>query len=160
MTFKRWMYRGGRPHTLARVLNGGWARIHSTGILPKNYVTLDVLGRRSGKTVSLPLAMAVVDGRRYLVSMLGVNANWVLNVKAAGGRATLRHGGAEKVILTEVDAGQRAPILKEYLRIAPGARPHIPVDKDAPLSEFEPIAVDYPVFRVEPAETSQPAAGR
>ncbi|MCB0257175.1 MAG: nitroreductase family deazaflavin-dependent oxidoreductase, partial [Anaerolineae bacterium] len=69
MTFKRWMYRDGRPHTLAKVLNAGWARIHSLGLLPNYLVTLEVVGRKSGKIVSLPLAMAVVNGKRYLVSM-------------------------------------------------------------------------------------------
>jgi hypothetical protein len=43
----------------------------------------------------------------------------------------------------------RAPILKAYLQLAPGARPHIPVNKDAPVSEFEKIASKYPVFRLE-----------
>jgi hypothetical protein len=44
---------------------------------------------------------------------------------------------------------QRAPILKAYLRIAPGARPHMAISKDAPISQFETIAAQYPVFRVE-----------
>ncbi|MFZ2357888.1 MAG: nitroreductase/quinone reductase family protein [Anaerolineae bacterium] len=149
MTFKRWMYRGGHPHTLARILNWGWARIHSLGILPNYLVTLEVVGRRSGKTVSLPLAMTVLDGERYLVSMLGANASWVLNVKAAGGQATLRHGVTEHVMLQEVEVNRRAPILKAYLRRAPGARPHVPVDKNAPLPEFERIAADFPVFRLQ-----------
>jgi hypothetical protein len=39
--------------------------------------------------------------------------------------------------------------LKAYLQIAPGARPHIPIDKDAPISEFEKIASEYPVFKLE-----------
>jgi hypothetical protein len=38
--------------------------------------------------------------------------------------------------------------LKVYLERAPGARPHIAIDKDAPLSEFEKIAPALPVFRV------------
>ena len=29
--FKRWLYRGGRPHLLARALNRGWAIIHALG---------------------------------------------------------------------------------------------------------------------------------
>ncbi len=149
MAFKRWMYRGGRPHTLAKILNWGWAIIHSSGIFPNYLVTLEVIGRRSGKTVSFPLAMTVMNGERYLVSMLGADVNWVRNVEAAGGRATLRHGISEQVRLEEVAAGQRAPILKAYLRHAPGARPHIPVDPNAPLSEFEKIASQYPVFRLE-----------
>ena len=45
---------------------------------------------------------------------------------------------------------KRAPILKAYLQRAPGARPHVPVNKDAPLSEFEQVAAHVPVFRVVP----------
>src|SRR5512138_1612281 len=97
------MYRGGRPHTLAKILNRGWAIIHSSGIFPNYLVTLEVIGRRSGKTVSFPLAMTVMNGERYLVSMLGADANWVRNVEAAEGRATLRHGISEQVLLKEVE---------------------------------------------------------
>jgi hypothetical protein len=92
--------------------------------------------------------MAVMDGQRYLVSMLGEDVAWVRNVRAAGGRAVLRHGRRESVRLEEIPAGERAPVLKAYLQRAPGARPHVAVDKDAPLSEFERIATTFPVFRV------------
>ncbi len=92
--------------------------------------------------------MLVMNGERYLVSMLGADANWVKNLKAAGGKANLVHGIREEVILEDVDVPLRAPIIKAYLQIAPGARPHIPVDKDAPVSEFEKIALGFPVFRV------------
>ncbi len=149
MTFKRWMYRDGKPHTLAKALNWGWAIIHSWGILPNYFVTLEVVGRQSGKVISFPLVMVVVNGARYLVSMLGDEANWVKNVQAARGHATLRHGRIEHVVLEEVEVDRRAPILKAYLQRAPGARPHIPVSKDAPLAEFEKVAAQYPVFRVE-----------
>lgn len=155
MNLKRWLYRDGRPHGLAKLLNRGWALLHALGIAPNYLVTLEVMGRQSGKTVSLPLVMVVVDQERYLVSMLGENANWVRNVRAAGGRARLRHGVSEQVILEEVDASQRAPILKAYLRRAPGARPHLPVDKDAALAEFEPIAAAYPVFKVRKVDTGR-----
>jgi hypothetical protein len=131
------------------MLNRGWAALHARGIAPGWLVTLEVIGRRSGRVVSFPLVMAAVDGDRYLVSMLGNDVAWVRNVKAADGYATLRHGRAERVRLEEVAVERRAPILKEYLRRAPGARPHVPVDKDAPLAEFERIAAGFPVFRVE-----------
>ena len=32
--FKRWLYRGNRPHFLARTLNRGWAALHARGIAP------------------------------------------------------------------------------------------------------------------------------
>ena len=146
--FKRWLYQGGRPNALARAINRGFAMLHSLGVAPNYLVTLEVTGRRSGRTISFPLAMVVLDGERYLVSMLGAEASWVRNVRAAGGRATLRHGRTEQVQLEEVAIEQRSPILKAYLQKAPGARPHIPVHMDAPLEDFAAIAGQYPVFRV------------
>jgi deazaflavin-dependent oxidoreductase (nitroreductase family) len=122
------------------------------GISPNTYVTLEVTGRRSGKTISFPLVMTTIDGERYLVSMLGEDTNWVRNVRAAGGEAILRHGISEQVLLKEVEVGKRAPILKAYLQDAPGARPHIPVSKDAPVSEFEKFTSMYPVFRLKSVE--------
>jgi hypothetical protein len=111
-------------------------------------VTLEVVGRRSGRAISFPLVMAVVDSERHLVSMLGADVAWVRNLHAAGGHALLRHGRTERVRLEEVPVEKRGRVLKAYLRRAPGARPHIPVDKDAPLEEFEAMAPRIPVFRV------------
>jgi hypothetical protein len=150
MDILRWMYRDGHPNALAKFMNQGSALVYGLGISPNYLVTLEVVGRKSGKVISFPLVMTVIGGSRYLVSMLGENANWVCNLAATGGKARLRHGISEEVRLVEVDAAQRAPILKAYLQRAPGARPHIPVSKDAPLAEFEQIAAQYPVFRVEP----------
>lgn len=148
MTFHRWLYKDGRPNWLAKMLNGFWGWLHALGIAPNYMVTLEVPGRKSGKPVRFPLAMARIKDERYLVSMLGEDANWVQNVKAVGGKAVLRHGKVENVVLEEVEAELRAPILKQYLRIAPGARPHVSVELNAPLEAFEKIAANYPVFRV------------
>jgi deazaflavin-dependent oxidoreductase (nitroreductase family) len=153
------MYRGQRPNWIARVLNKAWAAVASSGIASNYITTLEVTGRKSGRSISLPVIMAVVDGQRYLVSMLGDNANWVRNVRAAGGKAVLRSGGREEVQLEEVPAGQRAPILKAYLQRAPGARPHVPVKKNAPLAEFQRVAAAFPVFRVASGKTVQSAGG-
>ncbi len=146
--FKRWLYKGGRPNALARALNAGWAAIHSLGVAPDYLVTLVVKGARSGRNIAFPLAMVKLDGERYLVSMLGKETAWVRNVGAADGYAVLRHGRTERVRLVPVSIEERAPILKRYLELAPGARPHIPVDKDAPLEAFAAIAPDFPVYRV------------
>jgi len=146
--FRRWAYRGQRPNWIARVLNRAWATVVSLGVASSDYVMLEVTGRKSGRIVSFPLVMVIVSGERYLVSMLGENAQWVRNVRASGGKAVLRRGGREDVQLEEISADQRAPILKAYLQIATGARPHVPVDKDAPLAEFEKIAITFPVFRL------------
>ncbi|GAA2908561.1 hypothetical protein Acy02nite_88210 [Actinoplanes cyaneus] len=162
--FTRWLYRQGRPNRLARVLNRVSALQFSSGKLaPRNWVTLEVPGRRSGKPVAFPLVVADHRGERYLVSMLGAHTNWVANVRAAGGHAVIRHGTRENVLLTDVDAGARAPILRRYLELAPGARPHMTVDHRAPLPDFDRVAAHYPVFHVthDPSpQTEQPATVR
>lgn len=125
------------------------ALLYASGVLaPRHAATLEVIGRRSGRPVSLPVAVAVHEGERYLVSMLGPEANWVRNVRAAGGHAVLHRRGREVVMLEEVPAERRAPVLRRYLAVAPGARPHIPIDPQAPRSEFEKIAHQYPVFQI------------
>jgi deazaflavin-dependent oxidoreductase (nitroreductase family) len=137
---------GRPPELVARPQNRISALIG--GLLSTRMVTLEVTGRRTGQVISFPLVVADYDGERYLVAMLGQNANWVKNVRAAGGRAVLRHGRREAVRLDEVDAGARAPILRRYLALAPGARPHLPADRHAPLEDFERIAAQYPVFHI------------
>lgn len=145
---KRWMYRGQRPNWVAQMVNRIWAMMASLGLTASYVVTLEVRGRKSGRIIAFPVVVAVLDGERYLVSMLGDHAQWVHNVRAAGGRAVLRSGNREVVQLEEVPADKRAPIVKAYLQRAEGARPHLPIDKDAPLAEFETIAAAFPVFRI------------
>jgi hypothetical protein len=140
MSFTKSLYARGRPVPLAKVLNTIWAKLCAWGIAPNYLVTLEVVGRKSGKVISFPLVMLARDGERYFVSMLGEQANWVRNLRAVDGQATLRHGRVEPVTLEDVPVERRAPLLKAYLQIAPGARPHVAVDKDAPLAEFEVTA--------------------
>jgi deazaflavin-dependent oxidoreductase (nitroreductase family) len=147
----RWFYRGGRPNRVAAALNRFWAFVSSAGLWPSRMAALEVPGRRSGRTRSFPVVIADRGGDRFLVAMLGEETNWVANVRANGGRAVLRHGRREAVLLEEVAASERAPILRRYLQVAPGARPHVPVDRRAPLADFETIAARYPVFRVRAA---------
>lgn len=148
--FTRWLYRKGRPNSLARALNAVWARVFATGRGPSYVATLEVVGRKSGNPVRLPVVIADLDGERYLVSMLGDNTNWVRNVRAADHRAVLVRGGRTTVRLDEVPVEQRAPIIKRYCRVATSGRVHIPVDPDAPVSAFEAVAPRYPVFHIVP----------
>lgn len=145
----RAMYAAGRGNATARRFARFWAVVLGAGLSPRRWVTLEVVGRRSGRVTRFPLGMADWNGDRYLVSMLGNDCNWVRNVRAAGGLVTIRHGRARTCRLVEIPAGERAAILKRYLRQVPGARPHIPVDRDAPPAAFEAIAARYPAFRVE-----------
>ena len=90
-------------------------------------------------------------GQHYLVSMLGDGSDWVRNVRAAGGEAFIKRSGLRAVMLTEIPPEERAPILKAYCKVATSGRHHFPVPPTAPLAEFEAIAADYPVFRIDEA---------
>lgn len=130
------------------MLNKLEGAVHTLGVAPNYLVTLEVSGRRSGRRIRLPLVMVAMEGERYLVSMLGDGVNWVQNVRAAEGNVTLRHGCREDVHLEEIAIEKRAPVLKAYLKRAPGARAHVTLDKDSPLSEFQRVSSQFPVFRV------------
>lgn len=148
--YLRWLYRGSRPNWFARVQNRLSAIAFAAGIAPRRVAELQVRGRRTGRVICFPVVIADYEGGRYLVSMLGDDVNWVRNLRAAGDRAVLRHGRREAVRLQEIGASGRAPILRRYLQVAPGARAHIPVGREAPLADFERISADYQVFRILP----------
>lgn len=146
--YLRWLYRGGRPSRFARWQNRIGSILFGAGLWPARGASLEVRGRRSGRSLACPVVIADHEGERYLVAMLGEQTSWVRNARADGGRAVLCHGRREQVELEEVPVDQRAVILRRYLELAPGARPHIAVDRHAPLQEFERIAPDLPVFRI------------
>jgi hypothetical protein len=153
--YLRWLYRGGRPNFFARLQNRASAIAFAAGIWPKRVAALEVRGRRSGRVISFPVVIADYENERYLVSMLGEEANWVRNVRAAGGDACFAMV-AEAVRLEEVPAEARSMILRRYLERAPGARPQIPIDRHAPPEEFERIAPGIPVFRIRTEPSGAP----
>ena len=143
----RRMYASGRGDATARRMARFWARAHTMGVMPKRWVTLEVPGHLSGEPRRFPLGMADVDGRWYLVSMLGECA-WVRNVRAADGRVILHRRDARECTLQEVPVEDRGPILRRYVDKVPGGRPHIPIARGAPVEDFQEVATHYPVFVV------------
>jgi deazaflavin-dependent oxidoreductase (nitroreductase family) len=146
----RLFYRNWRPTRLGRWTNRFWGWWSGLGLPPTFQAALEVRGRTSGRRRSAPVVIATVEGERYLVSMLGPESDWVRNVEAAQGDAVIRQGRRCRVHLVAVPTEQRAPILREYVRIALSGRQHFPVPVGAPLSNFEAIAGRYPVYRIDP----------
>jgi len=149
--FLRFFYRDWRPTRLGKIWNGVYAWISGLGLAPQTYLTLQVTNRRTGRLSSTVLVVASHQGQRYIVSMLGNGSDWVQNVRAANGKAFIKRGRSRPVTLTEVPPHQRAPILKAWCQVATSGRQHLPVSHDAPLSAFEQITADHPVFRIDPA---------
>jgi deazaflavin-dependent oxidoreductase (nitroreductase family) len=144
----RAMYPDGHADATARKLSYLWAKVFALGLAPRRWITLEVVGRRTGKPTRFPLGMADLDGGWYLVPMLGGQCNWVKNVQAAGGAVIIHHGRGVHSKLVEVPVVERPAIMRRYLQKVPGGRPHIPCGPQAPVSELEAIAGRYPVFRV------------
>lgn len=148
--YLRYFYRNWRPTRLGRLWSRAYAFVAAMGVLPPVLTTLQVRDRETGKPTSTVLVIASHRGDRYIVSMLGNESDWVRNLRAAKGQATLTRGSAEPVQLIELPPKERAPILKAWCEVATSGRRHLPISPDAPLGAFAAIATDYPVFRVEP----------
>ncbi len=140
------MYR--RPTKLTQTMNRIVSWLASRGLLPSDTITLEVKGRHSGRVRSNPVTWVEHDGQRYLVSPRG-EAEWVRNVRAAGGEAVIHRRGRQTVRLEETPAEERAPIIKAYLvKTARATQQHFGVDPKAEIEEFEGIAARHPVFRI------------
>jgi hypothetical protein len=73
----------------------------------------------------------------------------VRNVRASG-EAAIINGRRRRLRLEEVPAERRAPIIKAYLRLAPGGRPHIGLGKSATIADCQRVAPNHPVFQIIP----------
>ncbi|MEI2697456.1 MAG: hypothetical protein V9E94_03565 [Microthrixaceae bacterium] len=108
-------------------------------------------GRRTGRTQRIPIGLADVHGRWYAVSMLG-ECNWVRNLRANANGAVLRHGAAKTCVLVEAPGANRPAILRRYLEVAPGGRPHIPATAASSTTDLVAIADAFPVFAIQRAD--------
>jgi deazaflavin-dependent oxidoreductase (nitroreductase family) len=149
--FMRLLYRNWRPTRLGRWFNRVNCWWSGLGMPPIFQAVLEVQGRKSGRTRANPVVMPTVNGKGYVVSMLGPHSDWVQNIEAAHGEAIIRHGRRRRVHLVPVPPHERAPIIGEYLRIAPSGRKHFPVHLGAPRSHLELIVDRYPVYRIDAA---------
>jgi hypothetical protein len=147
--YLRFFYWGWRPTRLGRFWSRAYAWVVGLGLTPGILLNLQIIGRIGGRLSSTTLVVARYHGGRYLVSMLGNDSGWVQNVRAAGGKAFIKRGQRQAILHTEIPAEERGPILEALCQIATSGRQHLPVSHWAPVSAFETIASDYPVFRID-----------
>lgn len=156
-----WFYRGTNATALGKTLSRFWANWASLGLPPWRQVGLELKGRKTGRRHLIAVVIAKHAGEQYLVSMLG-ECEWVRNARAQTG-AWMIGRKQRKVRLEEVPVELRAPIINAYLRLAPGARPHIGLSKHATLMDCERVDPRHPVFRIvyrNGAAGACPMAGR
>jgi hypothetical protein len=130
------------------------------GLVRSHFWVLEVRGRKSGRTIALPVDPIEVDGGHYLVCARG-NADWVRNARAAGEIALVRASRRHRYAVRELPVGQRPPVLKAYLdRFAPEVQRFFPVPKGSPVEVFGDLAQRYPVFALRPLDGVEVPARR
>jgi deazaflavin-dependent oxidoreductase (nitroreductase family) len=154
-----------RVNTFMRINNTVITWWLGLGIKMWSFSLLTVRGRKSGKLIATPIAIFVQDQKRYLIASYGV-VNWVRNLRAAGGEATLtqrRH--SEKIRAIELSKDAAALVFRAALRSGPPgvpavifrvyrARlvlPYLGVTENSSLEEFEREVLTHPVFLVQSA---------
>jgi hypothetical protein len=122
------------------------------GLIRGHFYVLEVRGRRSGRTFTLPVDPIELEGRRYLVCARG-NSNWVRNARTAGQVVLVRAMRRCRYAVRELPPGMRSPILKAYLdRFAGEVQRFFPVPKGSPVESFNDLAPRYPVFELQPLD--------
>ena len=126
---------------------------------PRPLYILEVRGRKSGRTIALPVDPLDLDGRRYLVCARG-NANWVRNARAAGDVTLARALHRRRYAVRELSPSLRPPVLKAYLeRFAGEVQRFFPIPKGSPVEAFTELAPRYPVFELRPLDETAHGTG-
>lgn len=137
-------------------MNDDFLARRERGELPFDLPVLTVRGRRSGVPRATPLTVHESGGDRFLVGGFPA-ADWIGNVRAAAGHATLSSTPAadpERVVLTELSPDEARPVLEAWPRVAPdGVQIMVEngVAADATPGALAALAGICPVFRVDPA---------
>ena len=140
------------PGAFERIFGRALVFLVRIGLVRGHFYVLEVRGRNSGRTISLPVDPLDLDGQRYLVCARG-NSNWVRNARTAGeitlGRAMRRQRYAAR----ELQPDMRPAILKAYLDHFPSeVQRFFPVPKGSPVEAFNDLATRYPVFALQPLD--------
>ena len=139
------------PTRVERIFNAaiGWLVGHGLG--PSHMRILEVRGRRSGRTYTMPVDLLEHAQGLYLVAPRG-RTQWVRNLEVAGtGELRVGRRVEEFRAVAVPDAG-KVDILRDYLhhwKMEVGVF-FDGVGPDASDAELAAIAPGYPVFQIEP----------
>ena len=154
-----------RVNTFVRINNTMISSLLRLGIKMWSFSLLTVRGRKSGKPIVTPIAIFVQDQKRYLIATYGA-VNWVRNLRAAAGKATLtRRRHSEQIHAIELEKDTAVLVFREALRSGPPGipavifrvyralqvLPYLGVTENSSLEEFEREALTHPVFLVQSA---------
>jgi hypothetical protein len=138
-----------RPGIVERILGHTLVFLVWIGLIRGHFYVLEVRGRKSGKTISLPVDPLDFEGRRYLVCARG-DSNWVHNARTAGEVVLARARRRHRYAVRELPLSMRPPVLKAYLdRFASEVQRFFPVPEGSGVDAFNDLAPRYPVFELQ-----------
>ena len=138
-----------KPGTLDRIFGRALVFLIRIGLVRGHFYVLEVRGRNSGRTISLPVDPLDFAGQRYLVCARG-NANWVRNARTAGEVVLIRAMRRRRYAARELPPALRPPVLKAYLdRFAGEVQRFFPVPKGSAVEAFDDLAERNPVFALD-----------
>jgi deazaflavin-dependent oxidoreductase (nitroreductase family) len=154
-----------KVNAYVRINNSIISSLLNLGISMGSFALLTVRGRKSGRPIETPIAIFVQEGKSYLIASYGI-VNWVRNLRAAGGEATItRKRHTEKIHAVELPPEVAAPIFRQSVRFGPPGipdviirvyrslfvLPYLNVTMDSSLEEFEREVLTHPVFLLQSA---------
>jgi deazaflavin-dependent oxidoreductase (nitroreductase family) len=106
-----------RPGWFTRhLMNPAVAALTRAGVSVWGSRVLEVPGRKTGLPRRVPVNPLTLEDRQYLVAPRG-EAEWVRNVRAAGGHLTLLLGRhRDERVATELADADKVAVLRAYLR--------------------------------------------
>jgi hypothetical protein len=107
-----------RPGAVDRIFGRILTTLVRIGLIRGHFYVLEVRGRKSGRTITLPVDPLDFAGRRYLVCARG-NANWVRNARAAGEVVLVRALRRRRYAARELPPDMRSPLLKPISTASP-----------------------------------------
>jgi hypothetical protein len=129
------------------------------GVIRAHFYLLEVRGRKSGKTISLPVDPLDLGGKLYLVSARG-ETNWARNARTAGEVVLARAMRRRRYAVRELPLSMRPPVLKAYLdRFASEVQRFFPIPKGSAVEAFNDLAPRYPVFELQPLDETAHRTG-
>ena len=133
---------------MMRLANAAVTGLVKLGFKPGANAILTVPGRKSGLPRSAPITVVEYQGQRYVQSPYG-EVDWVKNLRAAGTVTLQRGRRIERIKVRELNAEEKAPILRVVLRRAPKMVQRMSaVTPDSPLEDLVKAAQKHPVFQV------------
>jgi hypothetical protein len=147
-----------QPNAVERLFGRILVALVRMGLVGGHFHVLEVRGRKSGRTISLPIDPIEWEGSRYLVCARG-HSNWVRNAGAAGEIALIQGRHRRRYGVRELPPDRRAPVLKAYLdSYSREVQRFFPVPKGSPVTAFAELAPRFPVFELTPIDDAATGA--